>query len=57
MAALKQVLARAGTEMALDFGMNLIGDYIDDGCINNGWESYFKSACMTGACSACRRAS
>ena len=51
MAALKQVLARAGTEMALDFGMNLIGDYIDDGCINNGWESYFKSACMTGACS------
>uniref|UniRef100_A0A0N5AAG1 DUF6531 domain-containing protein n=1 Tax=Syphacia muris TaxID=451379 RepID=A0A0N5AAG1_9BILA len=49
--ALKQVLMRAGTEMALDAGMNLIGDYIDDGCINNGWESYFKSACMTGACS------
>ena len=23
-------------------------DYIDDGQINNGWEEYFKSACLTG---------
>ncbi len=46
--ALKTVLMRAGTEMGLDTAMNLVMDYIDDGSINNGWESYFKSMCMAG---------
>ena len=46
--ALKTTLMRVGTEMGLDGAMNLFMDYIDDGSINNGWESYFKSMCTTG---------
>ena len=46
--ALKTVLARTGTEMAIDTAMNMAMDYIDDGSINNGWESYFKNMCTTG---------
>ena len=47
--ALKTTLMRVGTEMGLDGAMNLFMDYIDDGSINNGWESYFKSMCTTGS--------
>ena len=46
--ALKTVLARTGTEMGIDTAMNMAMDYIDDGSINNGWESYFKNMCTTG---------
>ena len=51
LAALKSTMLRAGTEMGMDAATNLVFDYIDDGSINNGWESYFKSMCMTGATS------
>ena len=47
--ALKLALSRTGTEMVIDTAMNLAMDYIDDGSINNGWESYFKNMCTTGA--------
>ena len=46
--ALKSTLLRTGMEMGIDGGMSLIGDYIDDGSINNGWDSYFKTLCSTG---------
>lgn len=46
--AAAEVLKKVGLEMMKDVGQNLVMDYIDDGQINNGWESYFKSACLTG---------
>jgi len=46
--AAAEVLKKVGIDMLKDVGQNLIMDYIDDGQINNGWEEYFKSACMTG---------
>ena len=51
MEAFKSVLVRGGAEVGIDTAFSLVGDYCDDGSINNGWDNYFKSMCMTGGVS------
>ena len=43
-----ETFMKIGSDMAMDFGFNLIADYIDDGSINNGWKSYMQSMSMSG---------
>ena len=49
MEALKDVLIRTGKDVTVDTLSNLAMDYMDDGSINNGLESYLKNMCMAGS--------
>lgn len=43
-----KTLGKIGADMASDAAFNLIGDYLDDGSINNGLDYYLKSMCLSG---------
>ena len=49
MEAFKDVLIRTGKDVTVDTLSNLAMDYMDDGSINNGLESYLKNMCMAGS--------
>ena len=46
---LADVFRRTVTDAGVNTLMNFAADYMDDGSINNGLDSYFKDICMSGA--------